>query len=152
MQMNVAVIFAAAIPQVEAASRVTKTIPIVFSTHDNPMGAGHVVSLSRPGGNITGLSNLPTELTAKGLQALTEAFPTAMVIGALREPDHAIAPTAMKALEDAAAHVGLRVHMVSVRSEDDFDGARRLSTRLGFQRLLLRLHRSPGTTVFVWES
>jgi putative ABC transport system substrate-binding protein len=46
-----------------------------------------------------------------------------MVIGALREPDHAIAPTAMKALEDAAAHVGLRVHMVSVRSEDDFDGA-----------------------------
>jgi putative tryptophan/tyrosine transport system substrate-binding protein len=77
VRMNVDVIFAAAIPHVEAARRVTKTIPIVFATHGDPVGAGHVASLGRPSGNVTGLSNLTTELTAKGLQVLKEALPSA---------------------------------------------------------------------------
>ena len=54
--------------QVEAARQATQTIPIVFANHADPVGVGHVASLARPGGNITGLSMLLTELSAKGLK------------------------------------------------------------------------------------
>ena len=56
VRMNVDVIFAPSSTQVEAARQATKTIPIVFATHADPVGVGHVASLARPGGNITGLS------------------------------------------------------------------------------------------------
>ena len=63
--MHVDVIFASSSTLVEAARRATQTIPIVFSNHADPVGIGHVASLARPGGNITGLSMLLTELAAK---------------------------------------------------------------------------------------
>ena len=65
VHMNVDVIFAPASTQVEAARKATKTIPIVFAQHADPVGLGDVASLSRPGGNITGLSMLLTELSVK---------------------------------------------------------------------------------------
>ena len=55
-----------------AAQRATSTIPIVFVSHADPLGSGHVASLSRPGGNITGLSLLMTETNAKSLEILKE--------------------------------------------------------------------------------
>ena len=73
--MNVDVIFATSSTEVEAARQATKTIPIVFATHADPVGVGHVASLARPGGNITGLSMLLTELVAKELETLKEALP-----------------------------------------------------------------------------
>ena len=63
--MNVDVIFATSSTEVEAARQATKTIPIVFATHADPVGLGHVASLARPGGNITGLSILLTELVGQ---------------------------------------------------------------------------------------
>jgi len=66
--MPVDVIFAHSSTQVEAARQATQTIPIVFANHADPVGVGHVASLARPGGNITGLSMLLTELSAKGLK------------------------------------------------------------------------------------
>jgi putative ABC transport system substrate-binding protein len=66
---------------------VTKTIPIVFATHADPVGLGDVVSLSRPGGNITGLSMLLTELSVKELEILKEALPHATKIGVLWNPE-----------------------------------------------------------------
>jgi len=63
--MNVDVIFAPASPYVEPARQATLKIPIVFASHADPVGLGHVASLSRPGGNITGVSMLLTELSVK---------------------------------------------------------------------------------------
>jgi putative tryptophan/tyrosine transport system substrate-binding protein len=66
--LNVDIIFATSSTEVGAAKQATKTIPIVFATHADPVGTGHIASLARPGGNITGLSVLQSELTAKGLE------------------------------------------------------------------------------------
>jgi putative tryptophan/tyrosine transport system substrate-binding protein len=86
VRMNVDVIFANSSTLVEPARQATKTIPIVFSNHADPIGTGHVASLSHPGGNITGLSMLLTELVAKELEILTEAIPRATRIGILWNP------------------------------------------------------------------
>ena len=72
---NVDVIFATSSTEVEAARQATTTIPIVFSTHLDPVGIGHVSSLARPGGNITGLAALQTEFTGKALEMLMQAAP-----------------------------------------------------------------------------
>ena len=65
VRLNVDVIFATSSTEVEAARRATKTIPIVFATHADPVSLGHVASLARPGGNITGLSGQVTELGSR---------------------------------------------------------------------------------------
>jgi putative tryptophan/tyrosine transport system substrate-binding protein len=98
VRMNADVIFAASALATEAARRVTNAIPIVFATHGDPLGANHVASLGQPGGNVTGLSNLTTELTAKGLEVLKEALPSTTVIGALWDANHPLTPTVMKFL------------------------------------------------------
>jgi putative tryptophan/tyrosine transport system substrate-binding protein len=67
VRMNVDVIFAPSSTMVEPARQATKTIPIVFANHADPIGTGHVASLPRPGGNITGLSELATDLNAKAM-------------------------------------------------------------------------------------
>src|SRR5262249_50328018 len=72
VRLHVDVIFASSSTQVEAARQATQTIPIVFSNHADPVGIGHVASLARPGGNITGLSMLLTDLAVKELEILTE--------------------------------------------------------------------------------
>jgi putative tryptophan/tyrosine transport system substrate-binding protein len=65
VRMKVDVIFASSSTMVEPAHQATKAIPIVFATHADPIRTGHVASLPRPGGNITGLSELTTEIDAK---------------------------------------------------------------------------------------
>src|SRR4029077_11883721 len=59
----------------EAAKRATSTIPVIFMSHADPIGSGHVASLARPGGNITGLSVMQTETAAKGVELLKDAIP-----------------------------------------------------------------------------
>jgi putative ABC transport system substrate-binding protein len=86
VRMNVDVIFAPSSTMVEPARPATTTIPIVFSNHGDPIGLGHVASLPRPGGNITGLSELATELNAKALEILQQALPQAPRIGVLWNP------------------------------------------------------------------
>jgi putative ABC transport system substrate-binding protein len=66
VHMNVEIIFATSSTEVEAARQATKAIPIVFATHADPVGVGHVASLARPGGNITGLSMLLTRARRQG--------------------------------------------------------------------------------------
>jgi putative tryptophan/tyrosine transport system substrate-binding protein len=68
VRMNVDIIFAASSTMVEAARQATKTIPIVFAYHADPVRLGHVANLARPGGNITGLANLLPDLVAKDLE------------------------------------------------------------------------------------
>ena len=80
---KVDVILAPASTQVEPARQATKTIPIVFAQHADPVGVGHVASLAHPGGNITGVSGLLAELTAKELEILKETVPGARRVGVL---------------------------------------------------------------------
>jgi ABC transporter substrate binding protein len=80
-RMKVDVIFASSSTEVEPARRATNTIPIVFAVHADPVGVGHVSSLARPGGNMTGLAMLQTGLTEKRLELLKAAVPQATRFG-----------------------------------------------------------------------
>jgi putative tryptophan/tyrosine transport system substrate-binding protein len=123
VHMPVDVIFAPSSTFVEAARQVTTTIPIVFAVHADPVGLGHVASLARPGGNITGMSMLLTELVAKGLEIMTEALPQAHRIGVLWNPTTPSHARASQSVETAAEKLGLTLQMVPARSLEDFDGA-----------------------------
>jgi putative ABC transport system substrate-binding protein len=107
--MNVDVIFAPASTQVEPARKVTKTVPIVFAQHADPVGLGDVASLARPGGNITGLSMLLTELSVKELEIFRETLPQATRIGVLWNPTTPSHPTAIKAIEAANGKLGVQL-------------------------------------------
>ena len=129
VRLNVDVIFATSSTEVEAARRATKTIPIVFATHADPVGVGHVASLARPGGNITGLSMMLTELATKELEIMKQALPHATRIGVLltsTAPSHG---PAMQALDAAAQRLGLQVLPVPVRAPEDLEAAFALMAR-----------------------
>lgn len=129
VRMNVDVIFAPASTQVEPARQATKTIPIVFAQHADPVGIGHVASLARPGGNITGVSMALTEMAAKSLEILKEAVPHAKRIGVLWNPTTPSHPRVLKAVEAAAARSGVQLLMAPVQTVGDFDGVFSLMTR-----------------------
>src|SRR5262249_37877105 len=101
VRMNVDLIFAPSSTMVEAARQATQTIPIVFSNHADPVGIGHVASLARPGGNITGLSMLLTDLAVKELEILTEVVPHAKRIGVVWNPTTPSHAPAVRAIEGA---------------------------------------------------
>jgi len=99
IRMKVDVIIAPASTEVEPVRQATKTIPIVFAQHADPVGLGHVASLARPGGNITGVSMVMTELSAKALQILKDAVPQATRIGVLWNPTTPSHPVVLKEVE-----------------------------------------------------
>jgi ABC-type uncharacterized transport system substrate-binding protein len=112
VRMNVDVIFAPASTQVEPARRASTTIPIVFAQHADPVGLGDIASLSRPGGNITGMSMLLTEISVKELEILSETLPNAARIGVLWNPSTPSHPTALKAVEAASEQLGVQLVLV----------------------------------------
>jgi ABC-type uncharacterized transport system substrate-binding protein len=120
VRRQVAVI-AANTPAAMPAKAVTTTIPIVFLTAGDPVEAGLVASLNRPGGNLTGMSILNVELGRKRLELLHELVPTARVVALLINPTHPAAETASKDLQAAARTLGLEVHVLHASTEHDFD-------------------------------
>jgi len=127
--MNVDVIFAPASTHVESARKVTETIPIVFATHADPVGLGDVMSLSRPGGNITGLSMLLTELSVKELEILREALPHATRIAVLWNPTTPSHPTAIKAIGTASEKLGVSLVTAPAATITEIEGAFSTMTR-----------------------
>jgi putative ABC transport system substrate-binding protein len=123
VRMHVDVIFAPSSTMVEPARQATKTIPIVFSNHADPIGTGHVASLPRPGGNITGLSELASELDAKALEMLKEAMPQATRIGVLWNPTTPSQVPGLQSVKAAGERLGLALHIVPAATVEDFDGA-----------------------------
>jgi ABC-type uncharacterized transport system substrate-binding protein len=123
VRMNVDVIFALASTETEAARQATKTIPIVFGSHADPVGLGHVASLARPGGNLTGLTVVQTDLTAKALELLKEAVPQVTRIALLFNPAAPSHRPTLQALETAGEKIGIQLLRAPVRTVDDFDGA-----------------------------
>jgi putative ABC transport system substrate-binding protein len=121
VRMNVDIIVAPSSTEVGAVRPLTKTIPIVFATHADPVTLGHVASLSRPGGNATGLTNQMTDITAKEFEILKEVVPHATRFGVLFTPT---APSYVPFLQTAEAS-GIKLHIAlykaPVSSGDDFD-------------------------------
>jgi putative tryptophan/tyrosine transport system substrate-binding protein len=120
---QVAVLAATTTPAALAAKAATTTIPIVFETGSDPVQLGLVASLSRPGGNITGVTQLVQEVTPKMLELLHELLPAAHVMALLVNPaDPALAETNTTKLLAAAHTLGLELHVLNASSERDFDG------------------------------
>ena len=120
---NVDIIFATSSTETGAARQATKKIPIVFAKHADPVGTGHVVSLAQPGGNITGLSVLQSELTTKALEILKEGVPEAKRFGVLSSPIVPSHVPTMRAAEAAAEKLGVTLHTALVRAVEEFEEA-----------------------------
>jgi putative tryptophan/tyrosine transport system substrate-binding protein len=108
-------------PATSAAKRATSTIPIVMAAHGDPVGTGAVQSLARPGGNITGLSTLNTELESKRLEILKELVPSLARVGVLTNAGSAYAIDAVQRLRRDAAAKGYAVEEAAVRDRTDLE-------------------------------
>jgi putative ABC transport system substrate-binding protein len=123
VRMKVDLIFATSSTEVEAARRATNAIPIVFATHADPVGLGHVASLSHPGGNITGLTVVQSDLTSKALEILKEVMPQARRFGALFSPTAPSYRPTLEAAKTAGEKLGVEIHPIPVQTVEDFDRA-----------------------------
>src|SRR5208337_4096370 len=123
VRRQVAVIAATSTPAALAAKAATATIPIVFETGGDPVALGLVASLNRPGGNVTGITQLVQELTPKMLEFLHELLPAAQVMALLVNPaDPALAEANTRNVQAAAHTLGLELHVLNASSEREFDG------------------------------
>ena len=119
---QVAVIAATSTPAAVAAKSATTTIPIVFETGGDPVQIGLVTSLSRPGGNVTGVTSSNVEVTPKRLELLHELLPAVRVMALLVNPTDPITAKITVSEVLAAAHTfGLKLHVLNASSESDFD-------------------------------
>jgi putative ABC transport system substrate-binding protein len=106
-----------------AAKRATATIPIVFVSHADPIGSGHVASLARPGANATGLTIIMTETMAKSLELLKATIPELTRVAVIWDPATPSHVPALKAVEAVGGTLGLRLQARAVRSATEFDNA-----------------------------
>ena len=106
-----------------AAKHATQTIPIVMAVIDDPVKAGLVASLARPGGNVTGLTLFASELSGKRLQLLKEVVPRSTLVAVIRNVTHPNAADLWGETEAAARSLDLRLQSVEVRSPADLGGA-----------------------------
>jgi putative ABC transport system substrate-binding protein len=106
-----------------AAQKATKAIPIVMVAAGDPVAVGLVESLARPGGNITGLSQMNVELGGKRLELLKEIVPKLSRVAVLWDPQSASSTLAWKEIQLPAQQLGVQLHSLEVRSPNDFDQA-----------------------------
>jgi putative tryptophan/tyrosine transport system substrate-binding protein len=124
VRQSVTVMVATTTPALLAAKAATMTIPIVFLTGSDPVGAGLVANLNRPGGNMTGVSNLTVETGAKQMELLHELVPAATLIALLVNPANPVlADTLSRDLQTAARAMRQQILVVSASTESDVDAA-----------------------------
>lgn len=123
VRAKVDVIFASTSTEVEVARQATTTIPIVFATHADPVGVGHVASLARPGGNATGLTVVQADLTAKAIEIFKEMVPKVRLLGVLYSPAAPSYRPTLMAVETATKKLELGIRAMAVRTAEDFDNA-----------------------------
>src|SRR5262245_24009581 len=121
VRLKVDVIVTSTDPGIAAVKQQTQTIPIVMANSIDPVGTGFVASLSRPGGNVTGLSSVSPELSAKRLELLKEAVPGLSRVAIVWNPDVRGAVFEYKETESAARSLHLQLQSVEVNRPDDFD-------------------------------
>jgi putative tryptophan/tyrosine transport system substrate-binding protein len=123
VQLPVDVILADGTPSVDAAKNATRTVPIVMAAINDPIASGFVASLSRPGGNITGLTILGPELAGKRLQVLSEAVPKLTRVAVLANPSSPANALLIKQTETAAQTLGVALHVVDASTPDSLETA-----------------------------
>ncbi len=123
VRLNVDVILTRSWPAAVAAKQATTTIPIVITGAGDPVGTGLVASLAHPGGNITGLGDLATELSAKRLQLLKEAVPKLSRVAVLWNSADGGMTLRFRAIQVAAQKLGVTVRPLAVQEPEDFDQA-----------------------------
>jgi putative tryptophan/tyrosine transport system substrate-binding protein len=141
VQLKVDVLVSLSSPAIRAAKQATKTIPIVMVINDDPVAAGFIDSLARPGGNVTGLTRLTRELSAKRLELLKELVPLITRVGVLWDnPDTANTlglATAFKPYEAAARALKIQFQSLEVRGPNpDLEGAFRDAAKGGVSALI----------------
>jgi putative ABC transport system substrate-binding protein len=120
---NVDVILAESSFAVEAARQATTTIPIVMTGVGNPVGSGFVKSITEPGGNITGLTNISIEVSSKYLEYLRAVVPNLIRVGVLIDPKHPNHPTVLKQVQLGAQATDVAVSGIELRSVHDLEAA-----------------------------
>jgi len=120
---KVDLIIATSPPGAFAAKSATSTIPIVFRGGADPVGDGLVASLARPGGNLTGVSVLATEVTTKRLELLSELVPRAGVIALLVNPTNSSAERVIQEVQQAARAKGVQLSILKASTENEIDAA-----------------------------
>ena len=123
VRLKVDVIMAPSSIYTGAARRATSSIPIVFLSHADPLGSGHVASLGHPGGNVTGVSLMMTETNVKGLEFFKEAVPGLSHVAVIWDPVTPSHGPGLKAIQVAGTSLGLRILSVPVRSATEYESA-----------------------------
>ena len=136
-ELKVDVILALNTPSVQAAKKATVTIPIVMTQIADPLKSGLVTSLSRPGGNVTGMSFKVDELTGKGLALLKEAFPSLSRVAVLWYVPNAAADIAVSAIKAASRELGLELLLLPVRGQADLITAFQTASRSRAEALIV---------------
>jgi putative ABC transport system substrate-binding protein len=129
VRLNVDVIVAVAAPTVQAIQQATTKIPIVMFGVGDPVSAGFVASLARPGGNITGLSQVSPQLSAKRLELLREAVPEVSRVAVLWNPTNPTNAPQLGATKVAAQALGVQLQLLEVRGPQDLESAFEAATR-----------------------
>jgi ABC-type uncharacterized transport system substrate-binding protein len=122
VRLKVDLIVASGGPQLSAVQKATSTIPIVMANSADPVGTGIVESLARPGGNVTGLSNLGVELNTKRLEILKDAVPKLVRVGLLRPAGASDQTRQLKELRAAA--LALKLKFEEIETQRDAKGFR----------------------------
>jgi putative ABC transport system substrate-binding protein len=120
---QVELIVVAVTPDALAAAKATKTIPIVMASAGDPIAAGLIQNLARPGGNITGLSQMSTDLAAKRLELLKEVVPNLSSVGVLWNPRDAISALTWQEIQLPARRINIQLHSLEVKDSSEFDSA-----------------------------
>jgi putative ABC transport system substrate-binding protein len=123
VRRQVIVIAATTTPAALAAKAATSIIPIVFETAGDPIALGLVANMNRPGGNVTGVTQLSSELVAKRLGLLHDLIPTAKNVGLLLEPRDPRAESQTTEMQEAAQAVGLHIHILNASTEGEIETA-----------------------------
>ncbi len=121
----------------EAAKNATKTIPVVMAFGADAVRRGIVADLARPGGNITGLTNIGAELYGKRLELLKETVPKLARVAFLWSPTNPDADDELKEMETVARFLRVGIQSLEVKGPDDFEGAFRAATKKRAQALML---------------
>jgi len=149
VERQVYVIAATSTPAALAAKAATTTIPIVFETGADPVQLGIVATLSRPGGNVTGVTQTNVEVAPKRLELLHELLPAARVMALLVDPsDPPVAETTAHQMLAAARTLGLELHVLNAVSESDFDAVFARIRESGASGLVI----GAGTTILAGRS
>jgi putative ABC transport system substrate-binding protein len=129
VRLKVDVIVASGLSDSLAAQKATKAIPIVMASVGDPVAGGLVMSLARPGGNITGLSQMTFEMVGKRLELLREMVPKLARVAVLWNPEAVVSALPWKEIQLPARQLGVQLQSLEVRSPNDFDQAFEAATR-----------------------